>query len=76
MPRCGSCRHTEPVKEDFTVITCWGGPPSMVMVPVQTPEGFKMQAQFLNPQLQRNRRACGLYVPMDLPVVANDAVHE
>jgi hypothetical protein len=75
MARCGTCRFTEAVKEDLTAVTCYGAPPTPMMVPVMTPQGPQMQIQLLRPGLKRAERACALYQPMEL-AVANPEVSE
>lgn len=72
MSRCGTCRFAEAIKNDLASITCYGTPPTPVMMPVRvaTPEGIKldMQIQLLRPGLLRTERACALYQPAELPV--------
>lgn len=70
---CGTCRYTEPVKEDLTAITCYGVPPTPLMVPVMTSNGPQMQLQLMRPGLKRSERACALYQSQETIVAANDA---
>lgn len=73
--RCGTCRFAEAIKDDLKSVTCYGVPPSPVLMPVQvmTPQGMKMdmQVQLLRPGLARSEHACALYQPAELPVIAN-----
>lgn len=70
---CGTCRFTEPLKEDLTAITCYGVPPTPLMVPVMTPNGPQMQLQLMRPGIKRSERACALYQLQETIVAANDA---
>jgi hypothetical protein len=76
MARCGTCRFTEPVKEDLTAVTCFGTPPSPIMVPVMTPQGPQMQMQLLRPGMKRSEKACSLYQQQELAGVVDTEVPE
>lgn len=54
---CGSCRFTDPIKEDLTLVHCMGMPPQLLGIP--TPQGIQISPQ--RPRMPRSHPRCALY---------------
>lgn len=57
MKCCGDCEHAVSIPQDLKVISCFGAPPQIVVIP--TPQG--LQIQLHRPALPRTERACALF---------------
>lgn len=53
MNRCGTCRHTEPVAQDLTKVTCYGHGVQFIMT-TQGPVNAR-------PQMGKDERACAIW---------------
>ena len=64
---CGTCKFSAPIKENLTKITCYGGVPQLVALPmkVQTPQGItqSIQPMAFDPIIDRDRIGCALHKP-------------
>jgi len=61
MRQCGVCASFVPKPEDLTTGTCYGLPPTPVLMPVQQGAVTGMGVQLLRPAVPRVERACSLW---------------
>lgn len=67
MPHCGTCKHTEQDREDLTKVVCFGGPPTLVVIPVKGPNGMIGAQQVLQRAcIPKTERSCGAYEPKEI----------
>lgn len=63
--RCGTCRHTEPVPNDLTKVTCFGHGVQLL----NTSQGPVP----VRPQMPKTERACAVWAAKDPAILIGDA---